>query len=71
MDIEKVIKESNKYFKVNELFKEVSDNIDRKSFNLIIKKLLDNNRILIDEEGIIIYTWNPELIKKLEGRRTY
>ena len=70
MDIERIIKESNRYLEINELFKKVSNNVDRKSFNVIIKKLLDNNRIFIDENGIIIYTWNPKLIKKLKDRKT-
>jgi len=70
MDIERIIKESNRYLEINELFEKVSNNVDRKSFNVIIKKLLDNNRIFIDENGIIIYTWNPKLIKKLKDRKT-
>jgi len=71
MDVEKFIKESERDFKVEELFEELSDKIDRKSFEMMIKKLLDNNRILIDGEGNIIYTWNPKLIKILKNRMVF
>ena len=43
MDIERIIKESNRYLEINELFEKVSNNVDRKSFNVIIKKLTINS----------------------------
>jgi len=69
--VEKFIKEHGGEFKKTELFNNLPKKIMWGTFNVILKYLWDSNKIGIDEEGWIIYIWNPELVKKLINRKRY
>ena len=41
------------------------------TFNVILKYLYENNKIGIDNEGFLVYIWNPELIQKFLNKKRY
>ncbi len=69
--VEQFIKKHSGDFRKTELFQKLPKKMMWGTFNLILKYLWDNNRIGIDRTGYIIYTWNPELIKRLKNKRIY
>ena len=69
--VEQVIKEHSGDFKKTELFSKLPKKIMWGTFNVILKYLWETNKIGIDRQGYILYTWNPELIKRLKNKRIY
>lgn len=69
--VEKFIKEHSGEFKKTELFGSLPKKIMWGTFNVILQYLYDNNKIGIDNEGYVIYIWNPELIKRFINKRRY
>ncbi|MAG01854.1 hypothetical protein CMI42_00815 [Candidatus Pacearchaeota archaeon] len=69
--VEQFIKENSGEFKKTELFNKLPKKIMWGTFNVILEYLYKNNKILIDNEGYIIYTWNPKLIERLKNRKRY
>ena len=69
--IEQFIKDNSGEFRKTDLFNNLPKKIMWGTFNVILEYLYENNRILITPEGYFIYTWNPELIKKLINKRVY
>ncbi|MBD3253111.1 hypothetical protein GF386_05240 [Candidatus Pacearchaeota archaeon] len=69
--VERFIKEKSGEFRKTELFNNLPKKIMWGTFNVILKYLYENNKIGIDNEGFIIYIWNPELIKKFLNKKRY
>lgn len=69
--VEKFIKEHSGEFKKTELLNKLPKKIMWGTFNVILKYLWDNNKIVIDKDGFIVYIWNPGLIEKLKNRKAY
>ena len=69
--VEKFIKENSGEYKKTELLNKLPKKMMWGTFNVVLQYLYDNNRILIDNNGYIIYTWNPELAKKLLNAKRY
>ena len=69
--IEKFIKEHSGNFKKTELFNSLPKKIMWGTFNVVLKYLYENNKIGVDNEGYIIYIWNPELIQKFLNKKRY
>ncbi|PIN91128.1 hypothetical protein COU57_01940 [Candidatus Pacearchaeota archaeon CG10_big_fil_rev_8_21_14_0_10_32_14] len=69
--VENFIKEHSGEFKKTELLNKLPKKMMWGTFNVILQHLYDNNRILIDDKGYIIYTWNPVLAKRLLSAKRY
>ena len=69
--VERFIKEKSGEFRKTELFNNLPKKIMWGTFNVILKYLYENNKIGIDNEGFIIYIWNPELIQKFLNKKRY
>ncbi|MBU2497067.1 MAG: hypothetical protein KJ767_03340 [Nanoarchaeota archaeon] len=69
--VEKFIKENSGDFRKTELFNNIPKKIMWGTFNVILKYLYENNKIGIDNEGFIIYIWNPELVQKFLNKKRY
>jgi hypothetical protein len=54
------------YPKKTELWKALPKKMMYKTFCLIIDYLETSGKIMIDNEGRIIWTWNPNLLKKIQ-----
>jgi hypothetical protein len=68
--VEEKIKEMD-YPKKTELWKALPKKVMYQTFSVIIDYLEHSGKILIDKDGCIVWTWNPEMIKKIssEGLR--
>ncbi len=69
--VEIFIKENSGDFRKTELFNTLPKKIMWGTFNVILKYLYENNKIGIDNEGFIIYIWNPELIQKFLNKKRH
>jgi len=59
--IEKYTQEYGKY----QLWKRLPKKMMYQTFQLILNYLEKSGKIIIDKDGIVIWTYNPERIKKL------
>jgi hypothetical protein len=62
--VEEKIQEMN-YLKKTELWRALPKKVMYQTFCVIIDYLEHSGKILIDDDGSIIWTWNPELIKNV------
>jgi hypothetical protein len=69
--VEKFIKEHSGEFKKTELFNKLPKKVMWGTFNVILQYLWDSNKIGIDRKGIVVYIWNPELVKKFINKKSY
>lgn len=53
------------YPKKTELWKSLPKKVMYQTFCLIIDYLKQSGKIIIDKDGRIVWTWNPEMIKKI------
>ena len=57
------------YPKKTELWKALPKKMMYQTYCLIIDYLENSGKIMIDNDGRIIWTWNPEMIKKIRTSR--
>ena len=62
--IQKYSQECGKY----QLWKKLPKKMMYQTFQVILDYLEESGKIMIDKDGCIMWTWNPELIRKLENR---
>ena len=62
--VEETIQKMN-YPRKTELWKALPKKVMYQTFCLIIDYLEQSGKIMIDKDGRIIWTWNPEMIKKM------
>jgi len=55
------------YPKKTELWKALPKKVMYQTFSIIIDYLEQSGKIMIDDDGRIIWTWNPEMIKKIKS----
>ncbi len=68
--IEKFIKENSGEMKKTEIFNNLPKRVMWGTFNVILKYLYENKKIIMDKEGYIVYTWD-ELMEKVKNRKIY
>ena len=54
------------YPKKTELWKALPKKVMYQTFCMIINYLEESGKILIDDDGRIVWTWNPEMIEKIK-----
>lgn len=69
--VEKVIDENSGEFKKTQIWDKLPRKVMWPTYVLILKYLEESNKIIIGEDGIITYLWNPELMKRVFGRKSY
>ena len=62
--IQKYSQECGKY----KLWKKLPKKMMYQTFQVILDYLEESGKIMVDKDGCIIWTWNPELIKRLENK---
>ncbi|MFA5382342.1 MAG: hypothetical protein WC356_04190 [Candidatus Micrarchaeia archaeon] len=67
--VEESIKNAKKYKTKKELLESLPKEIMYQTFNTILNYLEYSGKILIDKDGAIIWTWDPEGIKKIKENR--
>jgi len=53
------------YPKKTELWKALPKKVMYQTFCMIIDYLIESGKIMMDDDGRIIWTWNPEMIEKI------
>jgi len=66
--VEKIIEHYSGELDRTELWKKLPKKVMWQTYVVILNYLTENNKILIDDSGIILWTWNPKLIRMLEKR---
>jgi hypothetical protein len=69
--VEKTIKENSGEFKKTQIWEKLPKKIMWPTYSTILDYLEEINKIIINEDGIITYIWNPELLKKVLHRKRY
>lgn len=63
--VEETIRSLDFYPTKTELWKALPKKVMYQTFAMIIDYLAELGKIIIDKDGRIVWTWNPELVKKL------
>ena len=69
--VEKTINDNSGEFKKTQIWEKLPRKIMWPTYLTILDYLIESNRIIIDEDGILTYIWNPELLKKVLTRKRY
>lgn len=69
--VEKFIKEHSGDFKKTELFNNLPKKMMWGTFNVILRYLVENNKIGIDNSDNVIYIWNPKLAERFMNNKRY
>ena len=67
--VEKTIDKYSGDYNRTELWKKLPKKVMWQTYLVVLDYLQDINKIAIDKLGKIAYIWNPELAKKLAGRK--
>src|SRR3989344_3726040 len=66
--VEKFIKDNSGEYKKTELFKNLPKKVMWQTFQVIMEYLENMLRIAYDNEGYVVYIWNPEFAAKYKDR---
>ena len=67
--VEKFIKGNSGEYKKTDLFKNLPRRVMWQTFQVVMEYLEDSLGIAYDNEGYIVYIWNPNLYKKYANRK--
>lgn len=67
--VEKFIKDNSGEYKKTELFKNLPKKVMWQTFQVIMEYLESVLRIAYDNEGFVVYIWNPEFYEKYAHRK--
>lgn len=67
--VERFIEKYNSKYKKTELFKKLPKKMMWGTFQTIMKYLEDINKIIIEEDGVVTYIWNPKLYEKIKNQK--
>jgi hypothetical protein len=65
--VERTIESHSGEFNRTELWKNLPKKVMWQTYLVIIDYLEQNNKIITDKDGKIVWIWNPSLIRKLEA----
>ena len=68
--VEKTIEKNSGAFKKTELFNNLPRKVMWQTFQVIMDYLESTLRIAYDNEGYVVYIWNPRLYEKVRNRPT-
>jgi hypothetical protein len=66
--IEKFIDENSGEYKKTELWKSLPKKVMWQTFQVIMEYLESIGKIAYDNEGYVVYIWNPELVAKYRDK---
>jgi len=66
--VEKFIKKNSMFYTKREIFNKLPKSMLWGTFKIIIDYLESTLKIITDDDGVISYIWNPELIEKIKNR---
>jgi hypothetical protein len=68
--VEQVINDNSGEFNKTRLWEKLPRKIMWPTFTTIINYLKEINKIIISDNGVITWIWNPELAERLESRKS-
>ena len=66
--VEEFIKDNSMFYTRREIFSNLPKKMLWGTFRIIIDYLEETLKIMVDDDGIVSYIWNPELAKRLRKR---
>ena len=66
--VEKFIDENSGEYKKTELFKKLPRKVMWQTFQVIMEYLESIHKIAYDNEGYVVYIWNPKFYEKIKNR---
>ena len=66
--VEKFIDDNSGEYKKTELFNNLPKKVMWQTFQVIMEYLESINKIGYDKNGVVVYVWNTELVKKYKDR---
>ena len=69
--VEVTIKDNSGEFKKTQIWERLPRKIMWPTYLIILDYLEDINKIVIGEDGVLTYIWNPELVKRMLNRKRY
>jgi|SRR3989344_4692844 len=66
--VEKFIKDNSGEYKKTDLFKNLPKKVMWQTFQVVMEYLESSLRIAYDNEGYIVYIWNPEFYNRVKDR---
>ena len=69
--VEGTIAEHSREFKKTQLWEKLPRKVMWPTFVTILDYLEGINKIVVSDEGIISYIWNPKLVSKVRARKSY
>lgn len=64
--VEKIIQKYSQEYGKYQLWKKLPKKMMYQTFQVILNYLEESGKIVIDEDGCVIWIWNPEIIRRLE-----
>ena len=69
--VEKTIEKYSGEFKKTQIWEKLPRKVMWPTYLVILDYLEEKNHIIISDDGIITYIWNPELASKVRSRKSY
>ena len=66
--VEKFIEENSGEYRKTDLFKNLPKKVMWQTFQVIMEYLENIHKIAYDNEGYVVYIWNPEFYRKIKNR---
>ncbi len=66
--VEKFVKDNSGRFKKTELFNNLPKKVMWQTFQVIIEYLENIGKIAFDNQGYLVYIWNPEFVAKFKNK---
>ena len=64
--VERTIKKYSAEYTVFQLWKKLPRKITYQAYKIIISYLISSNKITMDRRKVLVWIWNPDMIKRLE-----
>ena len=71
MMVERTIAEHSGELKKTQIWEKLPRKVMWPTFLTILDYLEEINKIVISDEGIIVYIWNPKLSSRVKSRKSY
>ncbi len=68
LKIENFIRDNSGEFTKTQLWHNLPNGIMYQTYCVVFDYLLESNKIALDKEGIVVWIWNPEGVKKALAR---
>ena len=69
--VEKTIEKYSGEFKKTQIWEKLPRKVMWSTYLVILDYLEEKNHIIISDDGVITYIWNPNLASKIRSRKSY